>query len=392
MASRTKLTLAALVLAALAAALGGWWLVEARYLDEFEDGPAALARIQADRLIVDDHEHIQSMEQLPIVLNAMDELGIGRMALMGSSWFTITLNPAVGFSRYDWNNEQLMQICEQYPDRFEAWPTVNPEDPKKLEKFKDYHQRGAVGLKLYLGHGFVIPREKRYMFHTMAIDDPRMLPLYEYCQEQFVPVCLHVNPGPKAPGFAEEFIAMLTQFPDLKVICPHFMLSSIRDSRLREFLDTFPNLYSDISFGFDDFFEAGLKRISKNTEKFRDLFATYPDRFMFATDMVVTEIQFKDEQWVQRRGQAYLDMLTKKTYTTPHIVDKKTGKPLPLRGLALPARLIEGILYKNYESFLASRPRGTQITRRIVWSRMGIPRTNRKPGEMLPPDAWKKDS
>ena len=389
MVSRKKLIPFSLAIAVLlAAALGGWSLVESGYFRATEDSEAALARIQAQRLIIDDHEHIQSLEQLPAVLGAMDALGIGRMVLLGSSWFTITLNPRVGFSRYDWNNEQIMQICEQHPGRFEAWPTINPEDPKKLEKFKDYHQRGAVGLKLYLGHGYVIPRENRYMFHTMAIDDPSMFPLYEYCQEQFVPVCIHVNPGPKAPGFAEEFLAMLRRFPDLKVICPHFMLSSIRDSRLREFLDTFPNLYSDISFGFDSFFQAGMKRISKDPDKFRSIFGNYPNRFMFATDMVVTAIDFKNQQWIQERFQAYLDMLTKKTYTTPHIVDKETGNPVVLRGLALPPRLLERVLYKNYEDFLALRPRDTRITREIVWSRMGIRRANRKPGQMLSPNAW----
>ena len=31
-------------------------------------------------------------------------------------------------------------------------------------------------------------------------------------------------------GFAEEFIAVLTQFPDMKIDCPHFMLSSIKGS------------------------------------------------------------------------------------------------------------------------------------------------------------------
>ena len=132
-----------------------------------------------------------------------------------------------------------------------------------------------------------------------------------------------------------------------------------------------------------------MKRISKDPDKFRSIFGNYPNRFMFATDMVVTAIDFKNEQWIEERLQAYLDMLTKKTYTTPHIVDKKTGNPVVLRGLALPPRLLERVLYKNYEDFLAARPRDTQITREIIWSRMGIRRANRKSGQMLPPDAWK---
>ena len=164
-----------------------------------ESSGAALMRLQAERHIIDVHEHIQSLAQAPILVAAMDALGIGKTVLMGSSWFTITLDPAVGFTRYDENDEELMRICEKYPGRFEAWPTIDPRDPKHLDKFKELVKRGAVGLKLYLGHGYVDKSKNEYLFHTMAMDDPSLEPLYRYCQESFVPVCLHVNPGPHDP-------------------------------------------------------------------------------------------------------------------------------------------------------------------------------------------------
>ncbi|HIJ64452.1 MAG TPA: amidohydrolase family protein [Candidatus Hydrogenedentes bacterium] len=329
--------------------------------------------------IIDVHEHIQSLGEAPKLLAAMDRVGIEKTLLMGSSWFTITLNHSVGFTRYDENNEGLLRIVQAYPGRFEAWPTVNPIDPRKLEKFKSLIERGATGLKLYSGHGLINSTTGDYMFHPIAIDDPQMFPLYAYCQEHFIPVCIHVNPGPKTPGFADEFVSMLRRFPDLKIDCPHFMLSSIKDSRLREFLDTFPNLYSDVSFG-DHFAKAGQTRISKSPKKFRRLFEEYPDRFMFAADLVVTNARFKSEDWIGERLQSYVDMLTKKTYTSPTSPGKK------LRGLALPKELADRILYKNYEEFIEKRPRGTTITREIDWSKMGVPKIDRKPGEAsLPP-------
>ena len=349
-------------------------------------------RIKAERLIIDDHEHIQSIEDAPHFVAAMDRLGIAKIALEGSSYFTLTLNPKVGFTRYDENNEQLLKICEAYPGRFEAWPTADPRDPKKLEKLKDYMARGATGLKLYSGHGYIITRTNKYMFHPMALDDPRMLPVYAYCEENFIPVCMHVNPGPTKPGFAEEFVAVLEAFPDMKLICPHFMLSSIHywrncktaDSRLEQLLDTFPNLYTDVSFGHDDFLVPGLKRLSKHAEKYRALFRKYPDRIFYAADLVITPIYTKDEDWITSRLEVYLNMLATDTYTTPLIPGET------LRGLALPPDLLEGVLYKNYEKFAASKPKGTKITRKIRWDRMGVELTGRKPGQAFPPPPPKK--
>lgn len=344
-----------------------------------KDPLKSLKTIQAGRRIINVHEHIESIDEAELVMKVMDRYGVAKTILMGSSWFTITLNQRVGFTRYDENNESLIEVAKAYPGRFEAWPTIDPLDPDKLGKLKSMHQRGATGLKLYLGHGFIKSADRQYMFHTMAMDDPAMLPIYAYCQENFLPICFHVNPGPTKPGFAEEFIAVLKQFPDLKIICPHFMLSSIKDSRLREFLDTFPNLYSDISFGHDSFLKEGLERISNDPEKFRSIFLQYPGRFMWGTDLVITAHESKTEEWTSERFQIYLDMLTKDTYTTA-LVPGET-----LHGLALGGELLERILYRNYEEFTAKRPRGTAITRKINWKRTGVAFTGRSPGEALPP-------
>ncbi len=348
-----------------------------------DDGSAlSFAEIQAQRLIINVHEHIQSLEYAPIHLEVMDELGIAKICLMGSSKFTLTLNEKYGFTGYDENNEELLKIVKQYPGRFEAWCVVNPLDRDKLEKFKDYVARGATGLKLYTGHGYVT-KDDRYMFHPVAMDDPGMLPLYAYCEKNYIPVCIHVNPYKAKRGFAEEFIAVLTQFPDMKVDCPHFMLSSVKSSRLREFLDTFPNLYTDISYG-DYFMAERLKYMSKYPAKFRQLFADYPDRIMYATDLVLTQGRTKTREWVHEQFKAYLDMLTKETYTTTAIPG------VTLNGLALPDYLLERVLFKNYEDFLAKRPKGTRTSRKINWNRMNVTPTGRRPGQAFPPRPEKK--
>ena len=71
--------------------------------------------------IIDCHEHIQSIKQAEKAVAVMDRIGIEKMVLVGSPWFTITMNEKYGFARYDWNNNQLLEIMEKYQSRFEAW-------------------------------------------------------------------------------------------------------------------------------------------------------------------------------------------------------------------------------------------------------------------------------
>jgi len=368
-ATRSRLTVLCVGAGALMMAYGLMMMVK----------PEDAAKRGKPARIIDVHEHIKSINEAPKLLEVMDALGIEKTCLMGSSDFTLTLNPSIGFTGHDKNNEQLIAICDKYPGRFEAWPCINPEDPAKLEKLQNLVTRGAKGLKLYVGHGYVNPKTKKYLFHTVAIDDPSLYPVYEFCEKNFIPVCLHVNPSPKStPGFVEEFISVLEKFPDMKVVCPHYMLSTIKSVRLEELLDCFPNLYSDISFGHDTFLFDGLDRISKAPEKFRKIFRKYPNRFMFSTDLVVTDEQVKTRPWIEDRMRMYIQMLTQRTYTN------SVRPGLTLNGVALEQNLLDNILYKNYEAFMNLKPSGTQV-KKVNWTRIGHTPVDRQPGQTFPP-------
>ncbi|MBX3180885.1 MAG: amidohydrolase family protein [Candidatus Hydrogenedentes bacterium] len=357
-------------LAALAA--GPWGVARAQESASY----LTIPRLVEEKRIVNAHEHIQGEENLEALLSQMDALGIGKTVLVGSPWFTFALYERAGFTRYDENNAALVAMAQAHPDRLEAWPTLNPTDPDKLEKLKALVAEGATGLKLYLGHGYTT-RQNTYIFRPVAMDDPGMMPVYAYLAEQHLPVCLHVNPA--KPGFLDEFVAVLTRYPDLKVNTPHYFLSSMAHSRLREMLRTFPNMYVDISFGHDDYLKTGLDRVSKNPAGFRALFEEFPDRFIFGTDYVITSLRPQPLAWYRTRTAAYLDMLSRDQYTT-ELLPGRT-----LRGLALPAPLLENILYRNYERFRALKPSGTQITRALDWSRLNVRPVTRAPGEALPP-------
>ena len=337
-----------------------------------------MRRITASGKIINTHEHVQGPTVEADILKMMDTNGMAKVCLMGSSKFTLTLRESVGFTDYDVNNEAILQMQLSRPDRFEAWPTMDPMDPQRVEKVKSYVERGAKGVKLYIGHGYIRKDNGDYMFHTVAMDDPSLDPLFEYCEQNFVPICMHVNPYLK--GFAQELVNVLTKHPDMKVNCPHFILSSIREERLMEFFDTFPNVYSDISFGHDDFLREGMKRITKDTAKFKMLFNRYPNRFFFGTDLVLTDYEGKTPEWMQVRVQAYFDLLTKATYETPLLPG------LPQRGLELRGPILDNVLYKNFENFEALKPKGTKITRQINWGNMGVELVQRTPGQKFPPE------
>lgn len=335
-----------------------------------------IRRLVEQKKIINVHEHVQGMENMDGLLAEMDALGFQKTILLGSPWFTIALYERAGFTRYDENNAAILAMAKAHPDRFEAWPTVNPTDPAKLDKVKAMVEQGASGIKLYLGHGYT-SRENTYIFHPIAMDDPGMMPLYAYLAKAHIPICFHVNPA--KPGFLDEFVQVLNSFPDLKVNTPHFFMSSMVHSRLREMLKTFPNLYVDISFGHDDYLKAGLQRISADRDAFRDLFQEFPDRFMFGTDYVVTTLRPKDHLWYQERTRAYLDMLSQEQYKTPLLPD------MPLRGLALSPELLENILYRNYQKFQALKPENTRLVHSLDWTQLRVRAENRAPGQALPP-------
>ena len=260
-----------------------------------------LASYSSAYSIVNMHEHIMSISEAGRLIAAMDENNITKAVLLGSPAITLYSNAEPGFKGYDKNNDELIKITEKYPDRFIAFPTIDPKDNQKLDKLKDYTKKGAKGLKLYSGHTD---------FYELALNDSKMHPVYSYLEENNIPIMFHVN-GHK---YKDEFKAVLNDFPDLVVICPHFCLLSSRIDELRELLHNYPNLYIDVSFGRDPFLIAGVKRLSNNKEEFKKFFEDYSDRILFGTDSVVTDNQKKTKEWLVNVSDCYIGMLEKEKY------------------------------------------------------------------------------
>lgn len=255
--------------------------------------------------IIDTHEHIQSLKKAEELKGAMASLGIEKTVLLPSPIETLTLNGNQTFTRYEENIDEILKIAETYPDHFIPLCTTSPADPDALEIFQDCHERGGKGLKLYNGHSFF------YESFGSTLDSPRMKPIYAYAQRNNLPVLFHVNIN----NYGEELENVLKAYPDLVVSIPHFMVSSRNLEKAEHILDTYPNTYTDISFGYDPYFAAGFRRISKDPQKYIDFFKKYPDRILFGSDMVLTEIERKDQTYMETVLQCYKNILEKKQFT-----------------------------------------------------------------------------
>lgn len=325
--------------------------------------------------IINAHEHIQTYNSRgdPIWedlgqrwLEAMERVNVSCTAMLGSPDATFFLKPTGHFNNYDRSNEDVVKLAYYFSDNYEgptkyiAFPTVNATDPDNLAKFQDLMDRGAWGLKLYSGH--------YASFHSYQgpLNISSMYPIYQYCQDEQIPIIWHVHLGKK--HIQAEFEAVLKDFPDLIINVPHWGLRSSDLPTLEDFLDTYENLYTDVSFGA--WAMDGFVRVSDTADAIKAFVEKYPDRILFATDMVYTEHQRKTVEWAANLTQAYIDMLEKDYYSVtvategfePDVIGDHNGmSPGDYTGLNLDQDILEKIYYDNSIKFLLCKPYNEEV-------------------------------
>ena len=291
--------------------------------------------------IIDVHEHLQTVEDAKRLLKAMDKLNITRCCLMASSYYTFTLNDKYGFERFKENNELLLQSRNSYPDRFSAFITIDPEDKDNLILVKDYVSRGADGIKLYLGHGAGTGKGP---FHSMPLDDPRMLSIYEWAEKTQLPILFHVN----LIKYYDEFIRVMDSYPLLKVCIPHFGLHKNTEKRLTRLASIFaryPNVYTDISFGHEDFHIEGFETLSKWRTRSKEFVEKHADRIMFGTDMVLEKT--KTIEYIENTLRSYMQWIEDKEFCFFYKPD------YPMWGLSLSEESLRKIYQETAKKFLS---------------------------------------
>ncbi len=249
--------------------------------------------------IVDIHEHVQNEVEAQRLLHVMDRYGVQRTCLLAATIYTFTLNNKYGFEQYKENNDEVIRIKQKWPDRFCAFVTFDPAVDDGVALVKDAVARGADGVKLFLGHGASTGKGP---FHVMPLDDPRMEPFWAWAEETQLPVLMHVN----LIKYWDETIAVLEKHPHLRLCLPHFGLHKNTEQRLASLgwiLDRYPNVFTDMSYGYYTFEVEGFESLAKWRTRSRQYLQRYADRIMFASDMVLEPT--KDEPYIDDTLRSY---------------------------------------------------------------------------------------
>lgn len=298
---------------------------------------------------IDVHSHQRDMspEALSALVKDMDALNEGVMVnLSGGSGERL--------------NTMIKNIAANYPNRFAVFANVDFEgvgtvdwSEKATKQLETDIKNGAKGLKIFksLGLRYTDSEGKR-----LAVDDPRLDPIWAKCGELGVPVLIHAA-DPKSfwdpmdkdnerwlelkthprrkrsdtdPAPWEQIIQeqhhVFKKHPNTKFINAHMGWYANDLIKLGELLDAIPNMYVGIAAVI-----AELGRQPKNAHTF---FIKYQDRILFGKD-----------SWKPEEFPTYFRVLETDDEYFPYY--KKYHAFWAMYGLHLPDDVLRKVYYEN---------------------------------------------
>jgi hypothetical protein len=281
------------------------------------------------------HESIETLEDLSKLQAAMANLEFSKTILHGIPEGLLSYDPTEGpdLNAFEENHNELKEISATFPDEFDFFCALDPTQKDVFSQMESCLEAGAIGFKMYIGNSYS---------HSLPLDHPSFTPVFTQIETLHLPLMLPVN----TDRYAQEFENMMNTHPNLILICPHYCLSLDNLNKLSSWMDAYPNLYTDTSFGYIDFVREGMETISTNQEEFKMFFESYQDRILFATNTVITEFQGKDADWLTRLYSDYLSILTEDDFES----EVDTG--VIYSGLSLPYIIQRKVFLKNWESLL----------------------------------------
>lgn len=237
-----------------------------------------------------------------------------------------------------------------------------------VSRINDCVKAGASGIKIWKNIGMVLKDSSgRYIM----LDDPAFAPVFEYLQTKKIPVMGHlgepkdcwlpedkmIDPGavayfrahpqyymflhPEAPSYEAQINArdnILKRYPGIDFIAAHLASLEWSVDELAKRLDEFPNLKVDIAARMNPIqYQSG-----KDREKVRNFMIRYQDRILYGTDFEVHDVPGMNPDSVKANfRKTWLDQWI---YFT-------TDSTLGVKGLKLPADVIDKIYYKNAEKY-----------------------------------------
>lgn len=180
--------------------------------------------------------------------------------------------------------------------------------------------------------------------------------MFDWCEKQQFPILYHINDPvefwhwdmlpewakeknnfygdgtfPRKLTIDEETFGFLRKHPGLKICIPHFFFISDQYGLCCEMLDRYPNLYFDITPGWEMY-----ENFAKDTELWRHFFAKYAHKILFGTDTY-------SDHWMETVTcmQRALETTDEFEAFEEHVV-----------GLDLDEETLRQIYYRNYYKFV----------------------------------------
>ena len=311
--------------------------------------------------VIDVHTHTNDAAGIgdrvdPATLVArMDRLNIKQIVILTGMWG-------------DKLQAVIDAMIKPYPKRFVVftqldWSKIDEPDFSQLmvRQVDDSVARGARGLKILKELGLSV-KHKNGKF--VAIDDPRLDPVWEECGRLGIPVFIHTadpeaffhpidaeneryeelieHPdwsfhGPQFPTMKELLLErdhLFSKHPNTTFVALHFGSWPENLDFVEQTLEKFPNVMIETGAR-----EAELGRQPRRT---RELFLKFPDRIMFGTDEGAGEQMYQNYfRWLETEDEYF-----------PYAQYSDQGRWM-IYGLGLPDDVLEKVYHLNAEHLFA---------------------------------------
>jgi predicted TIM-barrel fold metal-dependent hydrolase len=318
---------------------------------------------RAKYYVIDVHNHVNDPggvhgEEVPAaeVVSGMDRANVRKVVILTGMW-----------------GEKLQSVLDKmvkpYPDRFVVFAQMDwskIDDPnfsaEMVAQLDDAVKRGARGLKVLKDWGLGVKDKSGKL---VAIDDPRMDPVWEECGKLKIPVAIHStdpeafftptdknneryeelmhNPswsfyGPGIPDkqtLLEQRNHVFAKHPNTTFVALHVANWPENLDVVSGWLKKYPNMY--VEFGAR---EAELGREPRRAAQFFDEFQ---DRILFGTDAEpVPEMYANYFRWLETNDEYF-----------PYWGYPGQGRWM-IYGMALPDKILEKVYHGNAEKIFAT--------------------------------------
>ncbi len=287
-------------------------------------------------------ERISDVGKGADLLNAMDKAHIDKTVLIGAYDAAFDPNEKPKWSSSEASNLILLEAKKKAPNRIEIFPLIRGDEPKMLDYVKELVTDGARGFHLSNG----VARLRR-----MPLTDERLRPLYQWCELNRLSIHLDLD----WDQYHAEFEQLLRDYPNLFFVVSGMLGLADNLDKLEMMFERYPNLFVDLSFGFEPDKLRGLQALSRQRDKARELIINEKERFLFATDVRIANAPGRNLDWLNEYFFDSRSFLERGALRLKLLLN---GQPTiqKIDGLKLPTDVLEFVYHHNFNNIITEHP------------------------------------